>query len=46
MQTGIIGGADGPTVIYVASSVSLPLIAGAAIAVVVAVWLILRKRKK
>lgn len=46
MDIGIIGGADGPTAIFVASSVNWPLIGLAAVAIIgVVIYLLLRKRK-
>lgn len=43
----VIGGADGPTAIFLASKVNLPLIIAAAVVVIgVAVWLIVRASKK
>jgi Na+-transporting methylmalonyl-CoA/oxaloacetate decarboxylase beta subunit len=48
MSSGIIGGADGPTVVYVSSSVNWPFIIGAAILIAggLIAFFVLRKRKK
>jgi Na+-transporting methylmalonyl-CoA/oxaloacetate decarboxylase beta subunit len=47
MSTGIIGGADGPTVIYVSSSVDWTFIICTAIVIVgLVVFFVMRKRKK
>jgi Na+-transporting methylmalonyl-CoA/oxaloacetate decarboxylase beta subunit len=49
MNVGIIGGADGPTAIYVASSINWPIIIGTIIiaaGVIAAILLLKRKKKK
>ena len=47
MDIGIIGGADGPTAIFVASSVNWPLVGLAVVAVIgVVIFLLFRKRKQ
>lgn len=47
MNTGIIGGADGPTTIYIASSVNWVWFAAAAVLVGAAIlFLVIKKRKK
>ena len=47
MSVGVIGGADGPTAIYIASSVNWLLVGVLAIAVLgVVLFFVLRNRKK
>ena len=42
----VIGGADGPTAIFVASSVNWVLVAAAAVVVIAAILLIIIKKRK
>lgn len=46
MSIGIIGGADGPTSIYVASHSMLPIIGAAAIVCIAAIVIIHRAKKR
>ncbi len=46
MSTGVIGGADGPTAIYVASSVNWELLAGIVIIIAVSIISFLVWKKK
>lgn len=48
MSVGVIGGADGPTAIYVSSSVNWALIIVATIVIAVGIFafIVLRKKKK
>lgn len=46
LSIGIIGGADGPTAIFVTSAVSPVLIAGIAAAVGIAVCIVIIKKRK
>ena len=48
MSFGVIGGADGPTSIYVASSVNWALMIGVTVVIVAGIitFLFLRKKKK
>ncbi|NCB06051.1 MAG: LPXTG cell wall anchor domain-containing protein [Clostridia bacterium] len=47
MDVAVIGGADGPTAIFVASSINWGWVAaGVALAVAVVLFFVLRKRKK
>ena len=46
-DVAVIGGADGPTAIFVTSSVNWVLVAAAAVLVIAAVlFIVLKKRKK
>ena len=46
MDVGIIGGADGPTAIYITSGISPYLVGAAAVLCIAAVAIIVRKIKK
>ncbi|MBE5965814.1 MAG: sodium ion-translocating decarboxylase subunit beta [Lachnospiraceae bacterium] len=48
MDVNIIGGADGPTAVYIGSSINWPLIIGTIIVIAAGIlaFLFLKKRKK
>jgi len=46
VSVGVIGGADGPTAIFVSSSVNWGLVAGAAVILAAIVVFVIRKKKK